>query len=189
MRFLGDEIWYQDSQGAKEVFASKSLDCPSDDITRGNGSTSWPAQSYLLVRGSGPSDAPFGVAGMSFNYRPPLSAKITTLKESSRALLMTELHSSTNYAGGINGGAAVLYNPSWQYFTRCNTATAPDPPIERFPHGSRKGKIGDPWNTVNGVFNSGFVDGRAETLGSWETYNHNKYVQGGTAKRGMYCAR
>ena len=183
-------FWAPDLAGAQR-FYSRVLRCPEDDIPRPTtaGGVEYPARSYMLVRGGfvGPLSEPAGVAGDSFNATPPKTFKITTSRESTSTVMMAEIHSRQNYAGGYNGNQMRLYNPSWQYLTNRSTNVSEVAPVERLPHGSFKGKTGDPVNQVNGKFNYLFVDGHAATMGSWETYAFRDFLPGGPKQLTAYA--
>ena len=179
-KYLGVEIsdqlaWSQDMASNPDL-VSKMLKCPSDDVPR---VSNWPMRSYQMVRGPSEASGVFhGVGSTSFNATPPRAVKITKVRSSSTTLLLTEQHSPHNWAGGVDGANGQLWNPSWQMVASRSSLTSDVEPVNRLAHGARKGKVGDPVRTVNGVFNYCFVDGHAETLGTWDTYNHEPFLLG-----------
>jgi len=179
IKFSDRTAWIQDMSLTPEL-VSPLLMCPSDDVPR---MVDWPGTSYLMVMGG--SD---GVGGVSYNTTPPFSRKIAQVRDSSRTLVLTEVHAAHNWAGSIDGNGGTLHNPSWQYFSQraLPRFNLPTSPVQRAAHGFRKGKIGDPVSTVNGIFNYAFADGHAETLSAWETYDHTPFLPGRTKTLGLY---
>ncbi|HEV7302064.1 MAG TPA: prepilin-type N-terminal cleavage/methylation domain-containing protein [Tepidisphaeraceae bacterium] len=155
----------------------KVLLCPTDDVER-------PAfgpkpRSYAILRGGGPgtTSALTGIAGESFlpSTVPPYSARITDVRDSAATLMLVELQHTDNYAGGANGR---VYNPGWMLVrdrgaggTIANVLPA---------HGLVKGQMGQEFTQVNGTYNFAFVDGHAETMSLWDTYDRTLYPTAGS---------
>ena len=181
---MPEEVQWSPNLGRDEQWYAPILKCPSDTFARPSdatpGSPEYRARSYMMIRGSGPQIAPLGVAGISFNATPPFAAKMTMIEDSTQTVVLTEMHTASNWAGGIDGAGTTLFNPSWQYFNKRQAKPGPTDKVEFLAHGSLKGNIGDPVNEVNGLFNYAFIDGHAASLGSWATYNHDPYLPGGT---------
>ena len=181
---MPEEVQWSPNLSRDELYYAPILKCPSDSIVRVSdaaaGSPEYRPRSYMMVRGSGPAAKPLGVGGISFNATPPFSAKMTMIKDSTRTILLTEMHTQYNWAGGIEGAGSTLFNPSWQYFNKRQANPGPTALVEFLAHGAKKGDVGMPVNEVNGSFNYAFIDGHAATMGSWETYNHDPYLPGGT---------
>ena len=188
---MPEEVQWSPNLGRDEQYYAPILKCPSDTIVRvadaAAGSPEYRPRSYMMVRGSGPAVAPLGVGGISFNSTPPFTAKMTMIRDSTRTIVMTEMHTQYNWAGGIEGAGTTLYNPSWQYFNKRQANPGPDAKVEFLAHGAAKGQVGMPVNQVNGLFNYAFIDGHAATMGSWETYNHDPYLPGGTKTFDLYA--
>ena len=151
----------------------KVLLCPTDDIQRFAGTFPTPPRSYAIVRGAGPGTLPAltGIAGESYlpTNPPPFSAKITDARDSSRTLMLVELQHQDNYAGGANGR---VFNPMWMLVKNPSSGISAD---IRPAHGITKGKLGQDFTQVNGNYNFAFVDGHAETMTLWDTYDRTLY--------------
>ncbi|MEM1028492.1 MAG: DUF1559 domain-containing protein [Planctomycetota bacterium] len=150
------------------AYVNAAMACPSDEVDRGTRYV----RSYQMVEGGGSIEDPLGVAGVSYDStRTPFSANLDTLSDSSGTIALSEIHSPKNWLGGLDGNGSWLRNPVWQMFLQPQGANA-NSAVEYLAHGARRGEVGDPLNRVNGIFNYGFADGHASSLGSWETYDH-----------------
>ena len=161
--------WHGTLFNEEEQYAAPIIVCPSDTTQNTQPYGVLANRSYAIVRGGNDaSGKPEGMSSDSFNSAvPPFAAKITSTRDSSGTLLFAEYHHMDNVAGGANGR---VWNPGWVEVSNRGNAPFPDK-ADALAHGTQKGQAGETFTSVNGIYNWNFVDGHAETLPIWSTYN------------------
>ena len=162
--------WHNLLVNEDEVYAAPILVCPSDTTLNVQSYGTLANRSYAMVRGGNDaSGKPEGVAADSFvpSTSLPFAAKITDTRDSTGTLVYAEFHNVNNVAGGANGR---VWNPGWvmvgDYGNTPGLTKA-----DSLAHGTQKGEAGQTFTAVNGIYNWSFVDGHAETLPIWRTYD------------------
>ncbi|BAM04875.1 hypothetical protein PSMK_27160 [Phycisphaera mikurensis NBRC 102666] len=174
--------------GNNPAYVLKVLVCPSDDVQRalyGTPNDDIHKRSYSAVSGARvanparPSGTTgfLGTANAQFASAPDPTIKqiqIADILDAPGTLTYAEHHIPKNVQGAFDFQSGWLIEPGVQYMTDRNATGAADAPVQHLPHGSRTGAVGDPLDTVNGLFNYAFADGHASTLGSRETYRYDR---------------
>ncbi|MEM6458966.1 MAG: prepilin-type N-terminal cleavage/methylation domain-containing protein [Planctomycetota bacterium] len=147
--------------------------CPNDDVERENDR---PIRSYMTIVGpNNPSDGPSPLSADALV--PPRQVRISNVLATTETIALSEFHNSSNWAGGGNRGGVTIRNPYYHYRDQAqNDGTTGTTPVERLAHGAREGGLGSPISETNGLFNYGFTDGHAETLGHRDTFDYGNYA-------------
>ena len=165
--------WHNSLFKEDEQYAAPILVCPSDTTENLQSYGALANRSYAIVRGGNDAGGkPEGMSSDSFDSAvPPFAAKITMTQDSSGTLLYAEYHHKDNVAGGANGR---VWNPGWCIVSNRGNPPYPDK-ADSVAHGVQKGQPGQTFTQVNGIYNWSFVDGHAETLPIWNTYNTESF--------------